>query len=117
MGRITGLGICLLMISSAGAFQKSTFTPGKYNCFVFVSNRPILADVLNFSSNGSYTTRGGGSKSGSYKNMGTKLLLSGGPIDGAEIGLEADNRLRVLHKENKGSSNPKWSSLYCSLAK
>ena len=117
MGRITGLLAVLLLLSSANAYQKTTFTPGKYNCFIYMNNMPILTEVISFTSGGSYTTRGGGSKSGNYKVNGSKIAVSGGPIDGAEIGIEPNNRLRVLHKENKGTSNPKWSSLFCSLSK
>lgn len=122
---------CCVMVGSLGTAQPSKaggdsprgFKTGKYNCFVYMNSLPVLAEALTFNPGGTYATRGGGAKTGRYSfdskladSKSAKINLSGGPMDGAVIALEAKGAIRVLPQASRGSTNPKWASMYCSPA-
>jgi hypothetical protein len=106
-------------ICSAQPAAAPTFKPGKFNCYIYMSGRPILADTVTFAPSGTYTTRGGGAKTGKYEfdSNSSKVKVSGGPLEGADLSVEATGAIRLLHKENQASTNKKWASMYCSPEK
>lgn len=111
--------ILLVLALSTTAAAAPTFKPGKFNCYIYLSRSPILADTVTFAPGGTYTTRGGGSKTGKYEfdSKSSKVKVFGGPLDGADLSVEANGAIRLLHKENQASTNKKWASMYCSPEK
>ena len=73
------------VVSTAAAAP--TFKPGKFNCYIYLSRSPILADTVTFAPGGTYTTRGGGAKTGKYEfdSKSSKVKVSGGPLEGADL--------------------------------